>query len=112
MADRTVVLFDDEREFRPGFCDDAIVVRTVADAEELFEKLSVIDELWLDYVLRPGDTTEALHALKGVEVKRIIFHSSAFAARGLVEAHLQSAGIHTEVELINDKSMLLNPYVR
>lgn len=93
-----VILFDDERNFLPGFRDDALVVRTQQEAEALFPTLPVIDELWLDYVLRWGDTTEALHALKGVEVKRIIFHSSAFAARSLVEHHLQKADITTPVD--------------
>jgi hypothetical protein len=103
----TIVLFDDERSFIPGFRDSALVVRTVQEAEELFSTLTAIDELWLDYVLTPGDTTEALHALKGVEVKRVIFHSSAWMARDLVEYHLAKAGIATPVELPDDYSVLI-----
>lgn len=108
----TVVLFDDERSFVPGFRDDAIVVRTVQEAEELFPTLSVIDELWLDYVLFPGATTEAIHALQGVEVRKVIFHSSAYAARGLVEYHLAKAGISTEVDFPEDPRVLYNPKQR
>ena len=96
-----VVLFDDERSFLPGFRDDAVVIRFVGEAEEYFASLAgeTIDELWLDYVLRPGDTTEALHALKGVTVNKILFHSSAYAAKELVEYYLARAGIETPVEL-------------
>lgn len=104
---RTIILFDDERSFRPGFRDEAVVVRTVFDAEVLFPTLTTIDELWLDYVLSPGDTTEALHALAGVEVKRVFFHSSAYSARGLVEHYLKKYGVLTEVELPVDRSVLL-----
>lgn len=100
------VLFDDERSFVPGFRDDAIVIRSVFEAEELLPVMDVIDELWLDFVLSPGDTTEALHALKGVSVKRIIFHSSAFQARELVELKLKLVGITTEVELPSDYRVL------
>lgn len=103
----TIVLFDDERSFKPGFRDDAIVVRTVTEAEELFAKLDVIDELWLDYVLSPGDTTEALHALEGTEIKKIIFHSSAWMARELVEWRLKKAGITVEIELPEDRSVFI-----
>jgi len=106
----TVVLFDDERSFVSGFRDDAIVVRTVHEAEDLFRKFGednqVVDELWLDYVLSPGDTTEALHALEGVTVKTVFFHSSAFAARSLVEFHLKRAGVVTEV-VLHDRSVFL-----
>lgn len=109
-----VVLFDDERCFVDGFRDDATVVRDVTSAEELFKSLKgeSIDELWLDYVLSPGDTTEAFHALEGVTVHKIIFHSSAFAARGLVEHHLHKAGITTEVEFPEDPRVLYNPRAR
>lgn len=110
----TVVLFDDERSFVDGFRDDAIVVRDVRSAEELFTSLKgeTIDELWLDYVLSPGDTTAAFHALEGVTVKKIIFHSSAFAARGLVEHYLQKAGITTTVEFPENPQVLYNPRAR
>lgn len=110
----TIVLFDDERHFVAGFRDEAIVVRTVVEAEALFSSLKgeTIDELWLDYVLMPGDTTEAFHALEGVTVKRIIFHSSAYAARDLVEYYLQKAGITTAVELPEDPRVLYNPRAR
>jgi len=92
------VLFDDERSFVPGFRDDAIVVRTVFEAEALFERLDHIDELWLDFVLSPGDTTEAIHALSGVQVDKVVFHSSAYAAKSLVEGRLQAVGVTAEVE--------------
>lgn len=107
---KLTVLFDDERSFNPGFRDDAVILRTVHEATEFFanHKGQVIDELWLDYVLSPGDTTEALHALKGVDVKEIYFHSSAYAARGLVEFHLGKAEITTPVEL-HDQSVFLSP---
>jgi len=108
----TVVLFDDERSFVPGFRDDALVVRDVTAAVELFESLSVIDELWLDFVLEWEDTTEALHALAGVEVKRVIFHSSAYGARSLVEHHLRKAGVTAEVEFPEDPRVLHNPRAR
>lgn len=105
---KLVVLFDDERTFKPGFRDDAVVLRTVTEAVEFFQNLEprVIDELWLDYVLFPGDTTEALHALAGVDVKKVYFHSSAFAARDLVEIYLKRAGIETPLEL-SDRNMFI-----
>lgn len=102
----TIVLFDDERSFVPGFRDDAVVLRTVEEAEAFFESTSVIDELWLDFVLRPGDTTDALHALAGVDVKKIYFHSSAFAAKGLVELHLAKVGVTARVEFPEDPRVL------
>lgn len=102
----TVVLFDDERSFVPGFRDDAVVLRTVEDAEEFFSNAEVIDELWLDFVLRPGDTTDAIHALAGVEVKKIYFHSSAWAAKGLVELNLARVGVTTPVEFPEDPRVL------
>jgi len=102
----TVVLFDDERSFVPGFRDNAVILRTVEEAEEFFSNAEVIDELWLDFVLRPGDTTDALHALAGVDVKKIYFHSSAFAAKGLVELHLARAGVSTPVEFPDDPRVL------
>jgi hypothetical protein len=104
----TIVLFDDERSFKPGVHDDALVVRTVRDAEALFPTLEAIDELWLDFVLSPGDTTEALHALAGVKVNRVIFHSSAFAARSLIEYHLRKNGIMVNVEFPPMPSVLVN----
>jgi len=96
-----VVLFDDERSFLPGFRDEATVVRTVDEAKELFASLSgeTIDELWLDFVLSPGSTTDALPALAGVKATKILFHSSAYAAKELVEHYLKQAGIETPVEI-------------
>lgn len=109
-----VVLFDDERSFVAGFRDEATVVRDVPAAVELFKSLKgeTIHELWLDFVLVWGDTTEALHALEGVNVEKIIFHSSAFAARDLVEYHLKKAGITTEVDFPEDPRVLYNPRAR
>lgn len=105
-----VVLFDDERRFKPGFRDDAIVLRTVSEAEEAFSKLEVIDELWLDFVLSPGSTIDAFHSLKGIVVKKIIFHSSAYMARELVKLSLQRYGVYTEVELPEDHTVLQRFY--
>lgn len=106
---KCVVLFDDERSFKPGFRDNAIVARTVGEAVSLFESLrgKVIDELWLDYNLSPGDTTEALHSLKDVRVREVFFHSSAYAAKSLVEYHLTKAGVTTPVE-ISDRRMFVS----
>ena len=102
----TVVLFDDERSFADGFRDGHILVRTVGQAERLFSELREqqrpIDELWLDFVLSPGDTTEAFHALEGVEVRKIIFHSTAFGARELVEIKLRRVGITLELDWPED----------
>lgn len=103
----TVVLFDDERSFVAGFRDQAIIVKSVYQAEELFPTLKVIDELWLDFVLSPGSTIDAFHALSGVEVKRVIFHSSAYMARSLVESNLQRFGINAEVEFPPDTKVFV-----
>lgn len=93
------VLFDDERSFIRGYRDEALVVRSVAEAEALFSTLQEIDELWLDFILSFGeDTTEALHALQGVTVKRVIFHSSAWEARELVRMKLKRFGVTCEME--------------
>lgn len=96
----TVILFDDERSFKPGFRDNAIVLRTVFEAEQFFEnnKGLVVDELWLDYVLHPGDTSEAIHAFEGVTFKKIFFHSTAFGAIPIIRWKLDAVNIDTPVE--------------
>lgn len=103
---KVVVLFDDERSFQAGFRDDALVARSVEEAVELFKSLKgkIIDELWLDYVLSPGATTDALYALDGVTVNAAYFHSTAYMALELVEVYLKKAGIDTSLE-ISDRSM-------
>ena len=97
-----IVLFDDERSFKSGFRDDAVVLRTVHAAEEFFESMKetgvVVDELWLDYVLSPGSTVDALPKLPGGQVKNVYYHSSAFAAFDLVTYALRTAGYEGEVD--------------
>lgn len=94
----TIVLFDDERSFVPGFRDDALVVRSVYDAEQIFPTLKVIDELWLDFVLFPGSTVDALHLLAHAEIKKAIFHSSSLGARSLIESKLRSIGFEGKLD--------------
>lgn len=103
---RNIILFDDERSFKPGVKDDAIVLRTVDTAVDFFETMKetgfIIDELWLDFVLKHGTTVDALYALPGSQVKTVFFHSSAFMAKGLVEGALNRAGYEGEVILPDD----------
>lgn len=108
MAENTVpqglvILFDDEREFVPGFRDDAIIVRTAEEARELFDELKVnpqpVAELWLDYVLRQGSTDEALSDLPGHLVERVIYCSSSSSAFGLLAMILKKdTGFSGEME--------------
>ena len=94
----TIFLLDDERSFADN--RNAIVARTVEDAIKKANELTVIDELWLDYILTYGDTLPFLHYLtsrylKGnpVEVRRLIFHSSASIVKPLIDIVAAKAGI-------------------
>lgn len=99
----SVILFDDKRSFAPGYRDDAIIVRNVADARELFANTEVIDELWLDYELRPGETIQAFHALAKVkEIRKIIFHDYDDFIVPLIEYWLKRHGIATPLEISSD----------
>lgn len=102
---RNVVLFDDVRSFEEGFCDEAIVLRTVDAAREFFEVMVetgfVIDELWLDYVLNPGAVTDALIKLPGSQVRTVFFHSDAFSALDLVTLYLREAGFTGEIQPVS-----------
>ena len=97
-----VVLFDDERSFVPGFRDNAVVIRRWDEALEYFAGLKAsgqrISELWLDYVLRPGTTTDGLIDFPGELLDRAIFHSSAWGAHGLVEGDLREGGYSGKLE--------------
>lgn len=98
-----VILFDDKRSFAPGYRDDAIVVRNVDEARALFENVEVIDELWLDYELRPGETIQAFHSLAKVkEIRKIIFHDYDDFIVPLIEYWLKRHGINTRVDLSSD----------
>ncbi len=101
MAKPVIVLFDDERSFVDGFRENVTILRTVSEAEDFFSNYEGdIDELWLDFVLTPGDTTEGIRALNGrpINVRKAYFHSSAYAARSLVEAFLKRAGVTVPLE--------------
>lgn len=86
----TILLLDDERSFADS--RDALVARTVDEAIEYAENLEVINELWLDFILMPGDTIPFIRYLVSraregnvLPVERIIFHSSAIEAHSIVE---------------------------
>ena len=94
----TVLLLDDER----SFIDDRehILARTVEEAIEATETLTEIDELWLDYILRRGDTLPFLQYLRKrkeegnpVKVNTLFFHSSSNSAIELVQIYAEEAGI-------------------
>lgn len=96
----TIFLLDDERSFFDN--RDAIVARTVEDAISKADNLKVIDELWLDFVLTCGDTIPFLQYLEKrysagnpLEVRKLIFHSSAQIAKPLIEIVAAKAGITT-----------------
>jgi len=99
-----VILFDDEREFVPGFRDDAVIVRSVDEAKELFDELKInpqpVAELWLDYVLKGWESTDqALSDLPGGLVERVIYCSSSSSAFGLLETILkEDTGFSGELE--------------
>lgn len=100
----TILLLDDERSFADS--RDALVARTVDEAISYAETLEVINELWLDFILMPGDTIPFVRYLvtrarEGnlLPVNRIIFHSSAFEAHGLVEYWVKLIPGYPEVEL-------------
>lgn len=95
----TIFLLDDERCFADN--RTAIVARTVEDAITKANKLQVIDELWLDYILTCGDTIPFLHYLQNrytegnpLQVRKLIFHSSAHVAKPLIEIVAAKAGIY------------------
>lgn len=98
-----VILFDDERNFQPGFRDDAVVLRTVKEAVAYFDGLKEtgqrISELWLDFVLNPGSTYEALYNFPGELLDRALYQSSATGGKRLIEQMLQDAGFQGELEL-------------
>lgn len=114
MADQsttsgTVVLFDDERSFIPGFRDDAVVIRTLVEAEKYFAELREsgdrIAELWLDFVLSPGSTDQIFYAgfdFPGDLVDRVIYQSSAIGGFGLIKELLQESGFQGELEWPTD----------
>lgn len=94
----TVLLLDDER----SFIDDRehILARTVEEAIEATDSLTVIDELWLDYILLRGDTLPFLQYLRErkeagnpVKVHKLYFHSSSNSAISLVKIYAAEAGI-------------------
>ena len=97
-----VVFFDDERSFKPGFRDDAVVIRSLAQAEPYFAEIREsgqrIAELWLDFVLNPGSVDQALYDFPGELVDRVIYHSSSGGGQRLVAVLLREAGFTGEVE--------------
>lgn len=101
-----IVLFDDERSFVPGFRDDAVVIRRWDEALEYFAGLKAtgqrISELWLDFVLRPGSTSDGLVGFPGELLDRAIFHSSAWDAHGLLEHNLRRSGYSGKLEKLWD----------
>lgn len=104
MADKLIVLFDDERSFVPGFRDDAVVIRYLDDAIEYFAGLKAsgqrIDELWFDFVLSPGCTYEALYDFPGELLDRAIYHSSSWGGHGIIAEMLKDAGYQGELERV------------
>lgn len=98
-----IILFDDERSFQPGFRDGALTLRTVKQARNFFEGLKGgeqrISELWLDFVLNPGNSYEALYSFPGELLDRAIYHSRASGGHSLLATFLQESGFEGTLEL-------------
>lgn len=111
-----IVLLDDRRDFRPGFRDGAVVVRSVAEAELFFAAIrrsgQHVAELWLDFMLSGTESTdEALRTVPGELIDRAIFHSDAWMAHGLVEHSLQKHGFQGHLEHIWDAFTDAKPFL-
>lgn len=111
-----IVLLDDRRNFRPGYRDGAVVLRSVAQAEDFFETIRAseesVAELWLDFVLAHGESTdEALRTVPGYLIQRAIFHSSAWMAHDLVEHALKKRGFSGRLEHLWDAFTDAKPFV-
>lgn len=101
-----VVLFDDERSFTPGFRDDAVVIRSLAEAEvyfaDLIESGQRISELWLDFVLSPGSVDQMFwkfsYDFPGQLVDRALYQSDASSGHGLIAECLEESGFTGKLE--------------
>ncbi len=101
-----VVLFDDERSFAPGFRDDAVVIRSLAEAEvyfaELIESGQRVSELWLDFVLSPGSVDQMFwkfsYDFPGQLVDRALYQSDANSGHGLIAECLKESGFAGKLE--------------
>lgn len=112
--ERLVVLFDDNKEFTAGYSDNAVVLKTVADARAFFEQLQVtrqtVAELWLDFVIGDEENvTDAFSVLPVELVERVFYHSNSFVTRFLVESRLKDQGFVGELELPMDYPFVLRP---
>lgn len=95
---KVIFLLDDERNFADG--RDAIIARTTDEAIAAVANLNEIHELWLDFILDYGEDVMPFiwhlvnrhNAGNPVKIHRVIFHSSAWQARGLIETVGAKAG--------------------
>lgn len=90
------VLIDDERSFADN--RECVIARDVDSGVKLLSEIGHIDELWLDFVLAGMDSVdEILFQLLRNNVKlsvdRVIIHSSATAAFGLLSKLLVELGV-------------------
>lgn len=109
----TILLLDDERSWVNPTADH-VTVRTVEEAIEYVDSLTVIDEIWFDYILQYGTTEDfarylATRARNGnpLTVGKAYFHSSAFASIGLMNIWLAPAGIELELVDTYQRSQIL-----
>lgn len=96
---KTIFLVDDERNFADG--REAVIARSSWEAIEISDTLNEVDELWLDFNLTGSDDVMAFlwHLVtrknegNPLNVKRVIFHSAAFAAMSLIQHVGDKAGL-------------------
>lgn len=110
------VLIDDERNFLPGFRDDAIIFRSVHEAVDGFRELNSIDELWLDFNLKYCESVfDLLTELKNEKislenVKKVFLHSSSASGDSLLILGLGLVGVpESRVERIWDFQNVFQP---